>query len=129
MPQEMWAEMTGDDGTPMSTLLTPDMVMGTFQYQISDGSLPYDKMALIEVWEKILFGVASDPELRATHDVNKIFDYVAELGGAKNIGSFKRAQTGQPNILPPGQEPPQDSVPVGGALPPPPAALVAGALG
>jgi hypothetical protein len=128
MPEEMWAEMTGDDGQPQSTLLTPDMIMGTFSYQISDGSLPHDKMALLEVWEKILMGVASDPELRATHDVNKIFDHIAELGGAKNISSFKRASTGQPNIMAPGQEPPQGAVPVGGAMPPPPASMVAGAL-
>ena len=127
MPEEMWAEMTGDDGQPVSTLLTPDMIMGTFQYQISDGSLPYDKMALIEVWQEILFGVAKDPELRQRYDIGRIFNYVAELGGAKNIGSFERQQTGQPNILEPGQEPPQGAVPLGGALPPPPEAI-AGAL-
>lgn len=129
MPNEMWAQMTGDDGKPMSTLLTPDMVMGTFDYQISDGSLPYDKMALVEVWQEILFGVAQDPELRQRYDIGRIFDYVATLGGAKNISTFERQSTGRPNILPPGQEPPQDAVPVGGAMPPPPASMVAGALG
>jgi hypothetical protein len=127
MPQEMWAEMTGDDGQPVSQLLTPDMIMGTFQYQISDGSLPYDKMALIEVWQEILMGVAKDPELRQRYDIGNIFRYVAELGGAKNISSFERASTGAPNIMEQGQEPPQGSIPVGGAMPPAPGA-VAGAL-
>ena len=129
MPNEMWVQMTGDDGQPTSSLLTPDLIMGTFEYQISDGTLPFDKTALLEVWQQILMGVAADPELRQVHDISKIFDYVAELGGAKNISSFKRAQTGQPNIVPPGQEPPQGAVPVGGALPAPPPSLVAGALG
>ena len=128
MPNEMWVEMTGDDGGPISTLLTPDMIMGTFEYQISDGSLPYDKMALIEVWQEILFGVAKDPELRQRYDIGRIFDHVAQLGGAKNIGHFERAQSGRPNIMEPQQQPPQGAVPVGGALPPPPASMVAGAL-
>lgn len=125
MPNEMWVEMTGDDGNPASTLLTPDMVMGTFDYQISDGSLPFDKQALVEVWKEILFGVAQDPELRQQHDIGKIFDYVAELGGAQNISSFKRQQ---PQVQPQGAAPPQGAVPVGAAMPPTPQAI-AGALG
>lgn len=128
MPDEMWVEMTGDDGQPQSTLLTPDMIMGTFDYQVSDGSLPFDKMALVEVWKEILFGVAQDPELRQRYDIGRLFDYVAELGGAKNIQSFERQQTGRPNIIGPEQEPPQGSVPVGAAQPPAPE-FIAGALG
>lgn len=124
MPQEMWVEMTGDQGQPNSTLLTPDMIMGTFDYQISDGSLPFDKQALTEVWKEILFGVAQDPELRQQNDIGKIFDYVAELGGAQNISSFKRQQ---PAIQPQGAPPPQGAVPVGAAVPPTPQAI-AGAL-
>lgn len=120
MPNEMWVEMTGDNATPTSSLLTPDMIMGTFDYQISDGSLPYDKMALIEQWKEILMGVASDPELRQRYDIGHIFDYVAELGGANNINNFKREQTGNPNIMAQDQQPPQGAVPVGGAMPPPP---------
>lgn len=129
MPNEMWVEMTGDDGTPLSTLLSPDMIMGTFQYQISDGTLPYDKMALVEVWQQILFGVAGDPELRQRYDIGKIFDHVATLGGAKNITSFERQSSGNPNILPPDQQPPENAVPVGAATPQAPADMIAGALG
>lgn len=125
MPNEQWLQITGDKGVPTSTLLTPDMIMGTFQYQISDGSLPYDKMALVEVWKEIMMGMAQDPELRAKYDIGEIFEFVAELGGAKNISSFERQQ--QPTTLQPGQQPPPDAVPMGGALPPTPAA-VSGAL-
>jgi hypothetical protein len=128
MPDQMWVEMTGDDGKPVSTLLTPDMIMGTFDYQISDGSLPYDKLALTEVWERILFGLAQDPELRQRYDIGRVFEYVAELGGAKNISHFERQQSGRPNIMGPEQEPPQGSVPVGAGQPPAPD-FVAGALG
>lgn len=115
MPDEMWVQLTGDDGQPFSELLKPEMVMGTFQYQISDGALPYDKMALIEVWKEILFGIARDPELRQRYDLGKIFEYVSMLGGAKNISTFNRQAGPQMS-----QNPATGAVPVGAAMPAPP---------
>ena len=98
MPDKMWIETTGDDGQPASTTITPEMIVGQFNYQVSDGTLPYDKTALVEIWKEIMFGVAKDPELRQTYDLPKIFDYTAELGGAKNIGTFKRQAPPQPTV-------------------------------
>jgi len=120
MPDEMWVEMTGDEG-PESTLLSPDMIVGTFNYQISDGSLPYDKTALLEVWKEIMFGVAQDPELRQNYSIDKIFEHVAELGGAKNISSFKKPPPPPPppqaqGPFAPGQ-PPEGQVPIGPGMP------------
>lgn len=122
MPQKMWVEMTGDDGMPASTELTPEMLVGSFNYQVSDGSLPFDKMAMLETWKEILFGVAKDPELRGTYSLPKIFRYVAELGGAKNIDSFRRQELpmqGNPFIAgaaaDPGAQP--GAVPLGPAMP------------
>lgn len=112
MPPEMWVQVTGDDGTPESKLLTPDMIVGNFNYMISDGSLPYDKMAQLEVWKEIMFGVAKDPELRQRKDLVKIFNYVAELGGAKNITSFDRQQSPQMAA-----QPGAGAQPVGAAMP------------
>lgn len=127
MPDKMWVETTGDDKQPQSFMLTPEMMVGSYNFQISDGSLPYDKLALIEVWKEILFGIAQDPELRARYDIGEIFNYVAILGGAKNIDSFKRPppppqMPGQPG-LPfqagaadnPGAQP--GMMPVGQAMP------------
>jgi hypothetical protein len=126
MPDKMWVQMTGDDGQMSSTTLTPEMVVGSFNYQISDGSLPFDKQALLEEWQEIMFGIAKDPELRATYSLPEIFRYVALLGGAKNIDQFKRQQLpagmGQaPNPFlagaapNPGQQP--GMVPLGPAMP------------
>lgn len=100
MPDEMWVQMTGDVGSE-SLKLTPEMVVGSYNYQISDGSLPYDKQALLETWQEIMFGIAKDPELRQTYSLPEIFRYVALLGGAKNIDQFKRAQL----PMPPGNNP------------------------
>lgn len=122
MPEEMWTQVTGDDGSPMTSLLTPDMIVGDFNYQVSDGSLPYDKQALLEVWKELMFGIAQDPELRQSKDLNKIFEYVAQLGGAKNITAFNRQQPQQQQLPAPGQTP-QGAMPIGPALPAPPARL------
>ena len=90
MPAKMWMEVAGLDGQMQSVQATPDMLVGSFNHQVSDGSLPYDKTAMLEEWKEILFGIARDPELRSQYDLGKIFEYVAELGGAKNISSMKR---------------------------------------
>lgn len=125
MPDKMWVQMTGDDGSPSSLELTPEMICGSFNYQISDGSLPYDKQALLEEWKEIMFGIAKDPELRGNYSLTEIFRYVAKLGGAKNIDQFKRQQLpmqpGAPNPFVAGAaaDPSQQAgaVPLGAAMP------------
>lgn len=117
MPDEMWAEVSGDE-KQQSQLLTPDMLCGSFNYQVSDGTLPFDKMALVEVWKEIMMGVAQDPELRQQFDIGKIFGETAVLGGAKNIDAFRKQQ--QPPMqagamADPSQDP--NLVPIGPAAP------------
>lgn len=124
MPPEMWIEMTGDKGAVGSKKITPDMIAGTYNFQVTDGSLPMDKAAMVEVWKEILFGLARDPELRQRFSLTEIFKYTAELGGAKNIDSFENPTPPPqlPNIAPPGVEP--EGTAAGPALPPVPASQV-----
>src|SRR5690606_31063976 len=106
MPNEMWIEVTGGMGEKLGQNVTPDMLAGSFNFQVSDGSLPMDKAALVEVWKEILFGLARDPELRQRFDLVEVFKYTAELGGAKNIDSFQRQEAPiLPQIGAPGEEP------------------------
>ena len=72
-----------------SVNISPEMLVGDFHFPVHDGTLPLDKVALLGVWKEIFLGVASDPELRQQFSVPNIFEYVAELGGAKNISQFK----------------------------------------
>lgn len=118
MPQEMWVEMSGDEfgEQPGSNLFTPDMITGEFNYQVSDGTLPFDKMAMVEVWKEILFGIMQDPQLRQEFSVSKIFEHVAVLGGAKNISAFKNQMQPGMQLPAPGQ-PPAGAVPMGAAIP------------
>lgn len=71
---------------------------------------------MLDMWTQILQGVLQDQELRQQYSVGKIFEYVAELGGAKNIRNFKmnpqdpeviqqQAQAGNLAPVPGGQGP------------------------
>lgn len=116
MPDDMWVEITGDEGQER---ITPSMLIGDFNYSVSDGSLPLDTSALQEIWKEILFGIARDPELRQQFSLPEIFEHVAILGGAKDIERFKRDPQVQPTVAAPGEEP--QGQPVGSAVPPLPA--------
>ena len=65
------------------------MLTGDFHYPINDGTLPLDRVALLDVWKEIFMGVAQDQQLRSQFDVIELFKYTAELGGAKNIERFQ----------------------------------------
>lgn len=82
-------ELMGDDGQLI--VASPERLAGDFHYPIHDGTLPLDRVALLEVWQSIVLGIAKDPELRRVFNLPKIVEYVAELGGAKNISAFKLA--------------------------------------
>ena len=44
---------------------------------------------MLDVWKEIFLGVSQDPDLRVRFDLVKIFEYIAELGGAKNLENMK----------------------------------------
>lgn len=69
--------------------LEGDIQNADFYYPINDGTLPLDRAALFSVWQQILMGVAQDPELRQAYSMTKLFGFVADLGGARNIDQFK----------------------------------------
>ena len=89
MSEAFFYQVVGKNGAMDSFLVNPPEVAGDFKYPVSDGSLPTDKVALLEVWKEIWMAVAQSPVLSQQYDQVGIFDYVAELGGAKNISQFK----------------------------------------
>ncbi len=99
MPEEFFVDVAGMDGLEDNfrklglnpgegVNISPEMVVGDFYYPIHDGTLPMDRIALLDVWNQIFMAVAQDPQLRQTFNVVKIFEYIAELGGAKNLSQF-----------------------------------------
>lgn len=89
MSEEYYLQVVGAEGRRDPMTITPEMVVGDFHYPVHDGTLPLDRVAMVDVWKEIFMGVAADPELRQQFDVKEIFKYVAELGGARNIEQFE----------------------------------------
>lgn len=89
MDQEFFMEVTGTNGQPEGIIISPEMLVGDFHFPIHDGTIPLDKMALLDVWRQIFVAVQSDPVLRQTYSVPKVFEHIAELGGIVNLEHFK----------------------------------------
>jgi hypothetical protein len=101
MDTEFVQRVLGEDAMLLTQgqKLLPDMVAGDFQYPVSDGTLPIDRVALLEVWKEIFIAIAQNPMLSQTFDVIKVFEYTAELGGARNIEDFKIQMTPDQRIM------------------------------
>lgn len=109
----------GQDG---QVQVRPEFMVGDFHYPVHDGTLPMDRVAMLDVWKEIFIGVLQDPtgELRQTFSITKIFKHLADLGGAKNLDQMEV----QMNVAPPGAEAGLEqqaaagnAVPVGGSTP------------
>jgi hypothetical protein len=109
MTQEFEVQVLGAEGGQNTVRLSPDNIGGDFFFPVHDGTLPIDKVGLLQVWQQILQGVLADPELRQNFSVVEMFMWICQLGGAQNISSFKV------NTVPTGQA--QDAVASGQGIP------------
>lgn len=89
MSAPVFLSIVGEEGRDAPIEIKPDSVVGDFYYPTHDGTLPIDRVAMVDVWKEIMLAVAQDPELRKKFSLDKIFEFTAKLGGATNIESFK----------------------------------------
>lgn len=89
MTEPFLIQVVGADGAAVMSQISPEQIVGDFNFPVTDGTLPLDKIAILDVWKEIFMQVAQNPMLAQQYDVNKIFEYVAELSGARNIEKFK----------------------------------------
>lgn len=92
LSEGFYLQVTGQDGAKAPIFISPEMLVGNFHYPIHDGTLPVDTIALLDVWKEVMMAVLQDPQLRMSYDIGRLFEYVAELGGAKNISGFRLQQ-------------------------------------
>lgn len=127
LTQEFEFAVLGGKALTAPIRVGPQSITGDFHYPVSDGSLPLDRVALMDVWKEVFMAIAQDPQLRQGFDVMEIFSFIAELGGATDIERFKvQGGMGMPGVVPqiqvaPPQEPgagmPSNVVPIGGGMP------------
>lgn len=98
--------------------VTPDDILGFYDYVPVDGTLPIDRFAQANLWREIMGGLRTMPEVAQQYDIAKLFAWTAQLAGLKNINQFKiqvvpdamaaqQAQAG--NVVP--MAPPQQAGP------------------
>lgn len=98
MSDEFYLNIVGQDGVETPMRIEPAMLVGDFQFPVHDGTLPVDKIALLEVWKEIFLGVSQNPQLSQGYNLPEMFKYIAKLSGAQNIDSFIIKQQTQPQI-------------------------------
>ena len=87
--QAMWADQY--------IQVTPDLIAGMYDFVPVDGTMPVDRFAQANLWQQMLGGLSKVPGALEQYDLGKIFAFVAQLGGLKNINKFKI------NVVPDGQ--------------------------
>lgn len=69
--------------------VTPDLIAGEYLFEPVDGTLPVDRFAMANMWQQLLTNMAQVPQVMQQYDLGKIFGYVAQLGGIKNLSRFQ----------------------------------------
>lgn len=69
--------------------VTPETIAGNYLFEPVDGTLPVDRYAQANLWRTIISEMAGVPQVIAQYDLGKIFGYVAQLGGIKNLNRFR----------------------------------------
>jgi hypothetical protein len=69
--------------------VSPDMIAGMYDFVPVDGTMPTDRFAQVNLWQQLLTNLARVPGALQQYDLSKIFAFVAQLGGLKNIDKFR----------------------------------------
>ena len=78
--------------------VSPDDIAGAWDFVPVDGTLPIDRFAQVNMWTQLLQQMAQSPQVLQSYDLGKIFSWVAQLGGLKNVNQFK-IETDSPEAL------------------------------
>lgn len=98
--QEIQLRVAGELMSTATTLITatPETIAGFYDFVPIDGTLPIDRYAQMNVWMNLFGQIQRMPQIMMQYDLGRIFEYVAQLGGIKNIGQF-RVELGSPQYL------------------------------
>jgi len=89
--REKMFRLVGDQASfaPQFGLVSPDSIVGFYDYEPVDGTMPVDRFAQANLWQMIMGQMMNYPQIMATYDVAKIFAWVSHLAGIKNMQQFR----------------------------------------
>lgn len=73
-------------------------IAGSYTYVPVDGTLPVDRYAQANLWRELMAQMRNFPQIMMQYDVGRIFEWVAQISGLKNINQFK-IEIGSPEAL------------------------------
>lgn len=74
---------------PNFAMVTPADILGFFDYEPVDGTLPVDRFAQANMWQMLMGQIKDVPQVMMQYDIAKIFAWVATLAGIKNMAQFR----------------------------------------
>jgi hypothetical protein len=89
--------------------VSPDQIAGFYDFVPVDGTMPVDRFAQVNLWQQLMGNMARVPGMLQGYDMTKIFAFVAQLGGLKNVNRFRiqvvpdgmmQQQAAQGNVVP-----------------------------
>ena len=89
---EMKLRLAGTAGIlqPQTVIdVNPESISGFYDFVPVDGTLPVDRFAQVNLWRGLFSEMRQIPQIMGQYDIGKIFGYVAQLAGLKNIDQFK----------------------------------------
>jgi len=69
--------------------VTPESIAGFFDFVPVDGTMPVDRYAQANLWQSLFGQMRNFPQIMQTYDIAKIFGWVGNLAGLKNINQFR----------------------------------------
>lgn len=69
--------------------VAPETIQGFYDFVPVDGTLPVDRFAQANLWQQLLGQLRNVPQVAQQYDLGKMFAWVAQLAGLKNIHRFK----------------------------------------
>jgi len=78
--------------------VSPESILGQYDFVGVDGTLPIDRFAQLTLWKELIANIAQIPQIIMQYDLGKIFGWMAQMGGIKNLDRFK-IQQGSPEQL------------------------------
>lgn len=75
--------------SPQFANVSPMDLAGFYDYEVVDGTLPVDRFAQANLWQMLMGQLQNYPQIMAQYDIAKIFAWVANLAGIKNMSQFR----------------------------------------
>lgn len=70
-------------------LVTPDSIGGFYDFVPVDGTQPIDRFAQATLWTNLFAQIRAFPQILMQYDIGRIFEWVAQLSGLKNVTQFR----------------------------------------